>query len=170
MTKVGIGSRCGRATAAAWRSPKSTTIAQLSRALPSARHSAAEDVTLLRGDRSELGFSVGIGKSQDKSTIFVSTGDNATSEVRFVDADDPTRPLTLISPRREKREYSSTQRTASCDPDQRRHVNFRLAEADPGNRANGRRSSGVGQHLSDGGSPYYRDIWQSAAESKGSTS
>ena len=53
----------------------------------------------------ELGFSVGIGKSQDKSTIFISTGDNATSEWRFVGADDPTQPLTLISPRKEKREY-----------------------------------------------------------------
>ena len=40
----------------------------------------------------ELGFSVGVGKSHDKSTIFISTGDNATSEVRFVSADYQVAP------------------------------------------------------------------------------
>jgi len=33
-----------------------------------------DDVTLYE-ETEELGFSVGVGKSQDKSTIFVSTGD-----------------------------------------------------------------------------------------------
>ncbi|MEO6359279.1 MAG: S9 family peptidase, partial [Sphingomicrobium sp.] len=63
----------------------------------------ANDLTLYE-ETEELGFSVGVGKAQDRSLIFISTGDNATSEVRFVSADDPTRPLTLISPRKEKRE------------------------------------------------------------------
>jgi oligopeptidase B len=90
-----------------------------------------DDVTLYE-ETEELGFSVGIGKSQDKTTIFVSTGDNATSEVRFVGADDPTQPLTLISARQEKREYSVDAAHGKLwiltNDD---HVNFRLAEADP---------------------------------------
>src|SRR6476469_3394706 len=90
----------------------------------------AEDRTLYE-ETEELGFSVGIGKSQDKSLIFVSTGDNATSEVRFVAADDPTQPLTLISPRRPNHEYhvdSAHGKLWIHTNDD--HVNFRLAEAD----------------------------------------
>ena len=41
----------------------------------------------------------------DKSLIFIATGDNTTSEVRFVSADDPSQPLTLISGRKTNREY-----------------------------------------------------------------
>lgn len=91
----------------------------------------ASDLTLYE-ETDELGFSVGIGKSQDKSLIFISTGDNATSEVRFVSADDPTEPPTLISPRKEKREYqvdAAHGKLWMVTNDE--HVNFRLAEADP---------------------------------------
>src|SRR3954468_21468356 len=49
---------------------------------------AGEAVTLYE-EAEALGFSVGVYKSKDDSTIFVSTGDNATSEVRFVSAADP---------------------------------------------------------------------------------
>jgi oligopeptidase B len=91
---------------------------------------AAEDVTLYE-ETEELGFSVGVGKSQDKSLIFVSTGDNATSEVRFVSADDPSQPLTLISRRKPNREYhvdaAHGKLWIHTNDD---HVNFRLAEAD----------------------------------------
>jgi oligopeptidase B len=61
-----------------------------------------------------LGFTVGISKAQDESLIFISTGDNATNEVRFVSAKDPTQPLTLMSPRKDKRNIRSTRATASC--------------------------------------------------------
>jgi oligopeptidase B len=91
---------------------------------------AGEDVTLYE-ETEELGFSVGLGKSQDKSLIFVSTGDNATSEVRFVGADDPARPLTLIAARKPNREYhvdSAHGKLWIHTNDD--HVNFRLAEAD----------------------------------------
>jgi oligopeptidase B len=92
-----------------------------------------EDVTLYE-ETEELGFSVGIGKSQDRSTIFVSTGDNATSEVRFVSADDPSQPLTLISRRKPNREYhvdaAHGKLWIHTNDD---HVNFRLAVADPAN-------------------------------------
>src|SRR5688572_21057332 len=90
-----------------------------------------EDVTLYE-ETEELGFSVGVSQSQDRSLIFISTGDNATSEVRFVPASDPAAPATLISPRREKREYSvdaAHGRLWILTNDE--HVNFRLAEADP---------------------------------------
>jgi oligopeptidase B len=90
-----------------------------------------QDVTLYE-ETEELGFSVGIGRSQDRSLIFIATGDNATSEVRFVSAADPTAPLTLISPRKENREYhvdAAHGRLWILTNDD--HVNFRLAEADP---------------------------------------
>ncbi|HUP67251.1 MAG TPA: S9 family peptidase, partial [Sphingomicrobium sp.] len=45
---------------------------------------APEGAVTLYEETEELGFSVGVGKSKDDSLIFVSTGDNATSEVRFV--------------------------------------------------------------------------------------
>jgi oligopeptidase B len=92
--------------------------------------SADEDITLYE-ETEELGFSVGIGKSQDKSLIIVSTGDNATSEVRFVSADDPSQPLTLISRRKPNREYhvdaAHGKLWIHTNDD---HVNFRIAEAD----------------------------------------
>jgi oligopeptidase B len=90
-----------------------------------------EDVTLYE-ETEELGFSVGVSSSQDRSLIFIATGDNATSEVRFVPAADPTAPPTLISPRQAKREYSVDAAHGKLwivtNDD---HVNFRLAEADP---------------------------------------
>jgi len=94
---------------------------------------AADDITIYE-ETEELGFSVGIGKSQDKSLIFVSTGDNATSEVRFVSAGDPAQPLTLISARKPRREYhvdaAHGKLWIHTNDD---HVNFRIAEADPAN-------------------------------------
>jgi len=90
-----------------------------------------EDVTIYE-ETEELGFTVGLGKSHDRSTIFVSTGDNTTSEVRFVSADDPARPLTLISRRKQGREYhvdaAHGKLWIHTNDD---HVNFRLAVADP---------------------------------------
>ena len=90
-----------------------------------------EDITIYE-ETEELGFSVGVGRSQDRTLIIVSTGDNATSEVRFVSADDPSQPLTLISRRRPNREYhvdaAHGKLWIHTNDD---HVNFRIAEADP---------------------------------------
>ncbi|HEX3676403.1 MAG TPA: S9 family peptidase [Sphingomicrobium sp.] len=95
--------------------------------------SADEDITLYE-EKEELGFSVGIARTQDRSLILVSTGDNATSEVRFVSADDPSEPLTLISRRRPGREYhvdaAHGKLWIHTNDD---HVNFRLAEAELSN-------------------------------------
>jgi len=92
---------------------------------------ADEDLTLYE-ETEELGFSVGVSLSQDRSLIVISTGDNATNEVRLVPAADPAAPPTLVSPRREKREYAVDAAHGKLwivtNDD---HVNFRLAEADP---------------------------------------
>jgi oligopeptidase B len=89
-----------------------------------------EDITLYE-EKDELGFSVGVGRSQDRSLILISTGDNATTEVRFVPAADPAQPLTLISARKQGREYhvdSAHGKLWIHTNDT--HVNFRIAEAD----------------------------------------
>ena len=89
-----------------------------------------EDRTLYE-ETDDLGFSVGLGKSQDKSLIFIATGDNTTDEVRFVPAADPEAAPVLVSPRQSGRHYT-------CDAAHGKlwiltnddHVNFRLAEAE----------------------------------------
>ena len=92
-----------------------------------------DDITLYE-ETEELGFSVGVARSQDRTTIFISTGDNATSEVRFVSASDPSQPLTLISPRKPNREYHVDAAHGKLwIHTNDTHVNFRLAVADPAN-------------------------------------
>jgi oligopeptidase B len=94
----------------------------------------ADEAVTIYEETEELGFSVGIHRSHDRSTIFVSTGDNATNEVRFVSADDPSQPLALISARKANREYhvdAAHGRFWIRTNDD--HVNFRIAEADPAN-------------------------------------
>jgi oligopeptidase B len=80
----------------------------------------------------DLGFSVGVDESQDRSLIFIATGDNTTSEVRFVPASDPLAEPVLVAPRRTDHEYSvdaAHGRLWIVTNDE--HVNFRLVEADP---------------------------------------
>ena len=96
----------------------------------------AQDKTLYE-EKQDIGFSVGLSKSQDRSLIFISTGDNTTSEVRFVSAGAPDGPLTLISPRKKDRQYgvdAAHGKLWILTNDE--HVNFRLAEADPARPAN----------------------------------
>jgi oligopeptidase B len=91
----------------------------------------SQDKTLYE-EKQDIGFSVGVAHSQDRSLIFIATGDNATSEVRFVPASNPEAPLVLVSPRKEKRQYSvdaSHGKLWILTNDE--HVNFRLAEASP---------------------------------------
>ena len=94
MTEVGIGqpvwtSRQRRRSS----SPRSTSNWRSYRARYHRLGTpVAEDVTLYE-ETEELGFSVGVGRRQDRSLIFIATGDNSTSEVRFVPADDPPAPL-----------------------------------------------------------------------------
>lgn len=91
----------------------------------------AEDVTVYE-ETEELGFNVGVGKTQDDRWIVVATGDNQTNEVRLVPADDPGAAALLVSPRKVKREYSVDSAHGSLwilTNDE--HVNFRVAKADP---------------------------------------
>ena len=90
-------------------------MAQLSRALPPARAPARTRTVTLYEETEELGFYVGVGKSNDNSLILVSTGDNATSEVRFVRggrsvaaADADFAPQALCA------NIMSTRRTGNC--------------------------------------------------------
>ena len=78
----------------------------------------------------DKGFSVGLGTSHDDALIFIGTGDNTSSEVRFVPSSDPTATPILIAARRPNIEYS-------CDSAHDRlwivandaHINFRLVSA-----------------------------------------
>jgi oligopeptidase B len=118
---------------------------------------ASEAVTLYE-ETEELGFSVGVDKSQDRSLIFIATGDNATSEVRFVSADDPAQPLTLISPRLPNREYhvdcAHGKLWIVTNDD---HVNFRLAEADVAEPRTWRTVIAGSEHVYLRGATSYRD-------------
>ena len=78
----------------------------------------------------DKGFSVGLGKSQDDSLIFIATGDNTSSEVRFVPAADPTAAPVLIAARRPNIEYHTDAahgRLWIVTNDA--HINFRLVSA-----------------------------------------
>ena len=57
------------------------------------------DVTLYE-ETEDAGFQVGVGRSTDRSLIFLDTGDAVTSESRFVPAADPTAPPVLVARRR----------------------------------------------------------------------
>ena len=91
------------------------------------------DVTLyLEEDQS---FSVGAGLSAQDNWLIIASGDNETSEVRFVSADSPTGELTLVKPRQKGVEYSVDIRKDATDSDELwiwtndEHINFRLAKA-----------------------------------------
>ncbi len=89
----------------------------------------AEDDVVLYKEEDES-FSVGAGLSAQEDYLIISTGDNETSEVRFVSAADPTAPLTLIKPRATGVEYGVDIREGELfvwtNDD---HINFRLAKA-----------------------------------------
>jgi oligopeptidase B len=94
--------------------------------------SPSEDDVTLYEESEDPGFSVSVAKSHDRSLIFIATGDNSSTELRFVPADDPAAAPVLIAKRRPKIIYSADAahgRLWILANDQ--HVNFRLAEADP---------------------------------------
>ncbi|MEX0342573.1 MAG: S9 family peptidase [Erythrobacter sp.] len=88
-----------------------------------------EDVELYR-ETQEEGFRVGSGLSAQEDWLIISTGDNETSEVRLVPADDPTADPILVKPRTKGVEYDVDVRDGTLwvhtNDD---HVNFRLATA-----------------------------------------
>lgn len=78
----------------------------------------------------DIGFGVGVGITAQEDWIVIGTGDNVTSEVRLVPANDPTAEPILIAPRKEGRQYSVDIRDGVIyiltNDD---HVNFRVATA-----------------------------------------
>ena len=89
----------------------------------------SEDVDLYRETMDE-GFRVGTGLSAQEDWLIISTGDNETSEVRLVPANDPTAEQVLVKPRQKGVEYDVDVRDGMVwvhtNDD---HVNFRLATA-----------------------------------------
>ena len=90
--------------------------------------SVEEDVILYKEE--DESFSVGAGLSAQDDWLIISTGDNETSEVRFVSASDPTGEQVLVKPRTKGVEYSVDIRDGELfvwtNDD---HINFRLAKA-----------------------------------------
>ena len=66
----------------------------------------AKAVTLYE-ERDDIAFSVGVARSTDDSLIFISTGNNSSNEVRFVPADNPSAPLTLVKQRQPEIQYDA---------------------------------------------------------------
>ena len=90
---------------------------------------ASEDVVLY--EEADESFSVGAGLSAQDDWLIIGAGDNETSEVRLVRADDPTGEQILVKPRQKGVEYSVDVRDGKLfiwtNDD---HINFRLAKAD----------------------------------------
>lgn len=87
-----------------------------------------QDIELYKEE--DEGFRVGAGLSAQEDWLIISTGDNETSEVRLVRADDPTGEQVIVKPRVKGVEYSVDIRDGKIfihtNDD---HVNFRLATA-----------------------------------------
>ena len=88
-----------------------------------------DDVEIFTED--DISFRVGAGLSAEEDYLIISTGDNETSEVRFVPADDPTGEQVLVKERQKGVEYGVDIREGELwvwtNDD---HINFRLAKAD----------------------------------------
>lgn len=63
----------------------------------------ASDVLVLQEDDAQ--FNVSVGRSRDDAVIVVQLGSSMTTEVHFLDANNPTAPLTLLEGRRSGIEY-----------------------------------------------------------------
>ncbi|NVD45197.1 S9 family peptidase [Qipengyuania atrilutea] len=88
----------------------------------------SEDVEIYK--EADEGFRVGTGLNAQEDWLVIATGDNETSEVRLVRADDPTGEQILVKPRQKGVEYSVDVRDDEIfvyTNDE--HVNFRLARA-----------------------------------------
>jgi oligopeptidase B len=64
------------------------------------------DNDVLVFEEKDTGYYVSLGKTQSAKLILINSHDHQSGEIYFVDADAPTSPLTLISPRRNGHEYN----------------------------------------------------------------
>jgi oligopeptidase B len=91
----------------------------------------ANDRTLYE-ETQNVAFTVGVGHSQDRKYILISTGENTSNEVYIIPADNPTAAPVLVAARRPNIQYSVDSAHGKLwilTNDE--HVNFRLAEASP---------------------------------------
>jgi oligopeptidase B len=96
--------------------------------------SAEEDVEIYHEE--DITFSTRAGLSAQDDWLIIATGDNETSEVRLVRADDPTGEQILVRPREKGVEYAVDVRDGELfiwTNDE--HINFRLAKASLDNPA-----------------------------------
>jgi len=90
--------------------------------------SAEQDIELYKEE--DDGFRVGAGLSAQDDWLVIATGDNETSEVRLVRAEDPTGEQILVKPRSKGVEYDVDVRDGKLFIQTNdEHVNFRLATA-----------------------------------------
>ncbi|WP_432770892.1 MAG: S9 family peptidase [Sphingopyxis sp.] len=88
----------------------------------------ADDKLLYK--EADIGFGVGIGKTAADNYIVIATGDNETSEVYLLPADNPEAKMQLVSARQKGREYDVDERDGTLyihTNDE--HPNFRIATA-----------------------------------------
>ena len=91
-----------------------------------------DDVEIFVED--DVTFRVGAGLSAQDDWLIIATGDNETSEVRLVRADNPTGEQILVKPRQKGVEYSVDVRAGENGDElfiwtNDDHINFRLAKA-----------------------------------------
>lgn len=87
-----------------------------------------QDMTLYKEE--DQSFGVGVGLTAQEDWLVIATGDNETSEVRLVRADNPTGPQILVKPRQKGVEYDVDVRDGTLFVHTNdEHVNFRLATA-----------------------------------------
>jgi oligopeptidase B len=90
--------------------------------------SVAEDVELYR--EADEGFQVGLGLTQSRRWITISTGDHVTSEIRLLPFDDPQAAPVLVAARQPGREYDLEEHDGTLFiRTNDTHTNFRLVTA-----------------------------------------
>lgn len=88
----------------------------------------ADDICLY--EEADIGFQCGIGLTQSRRYILLSTGDNTTSEIRLVRAEDPLGAQLLVRARQPGVEYDVEEHDGSLFIHTNdTHTNFRLATA-----------------------------------------
>jgi oligopeptidase B len=88
----------------------------------------AEDVELYR--EADEGFQVGLGLTQSRRLIAISTGDHVTSEVRLLPFEEPLAEPIMVAPRQPGREYEVEEHDGTLFiRTNDTHTNFRLVTA-----------------------------------------
>jgi oligopeptidase B len=71
------------------------------------RHTVGTDKNDLVFEEKDVLFNVGVGRSRDRSMLFIDSGAKTMDEFRYLRADDPTGDWKVLAPRREGHQYSA---------------------------------------------------------------